>query len=48
MNASGLAEVAEKLEQLLRKVMEYAHEHSTGPTVHDRLWDIRTMIADKL
>ena len=37
-----------ELEQLLREVMEYAHEHSTGPTVHDRLLDIRTMIADNL
>ena len=37
-----------ELEQLLREVMEYAHEHSTGPTVHDQLWDIRTMIADEL
>ena len=37
-----------ELEQLLRKVMAYAHKHSTGPTVPDQLWFIRTMIADEL
>ena len=37
-----------ELEQLLREVMEYAHEHSAGPVAPDKLWDIRTMIADEL
>ena len=37
-----------ELEQLLREVMEYAHEYSTGPAAPDKLWHIRTMIADEL
>ena len=37
-----------ELEQLLRNVMAYAHKHSTGPAKPDKLWDIRTMIADEL
>ena len=37
-----------ELEQLLREVMECAHEHSTGPEAPDKLWHIRAMIAGEL
>jgi hypothetical protein len=35
--------VIERLLGVLREVGDYAHDHSTGPTVPDALWEIRAM-----
>lgn len=31
------------LEERLREIGDYAHEHSTGPAVPDALWTVREM-----
>jgi hypothetical protein len=34
---------ADRLRELLTEIAEIAHQHSTGPTVPDVLWEIRQM-----
>ena len=33
----------EGLDDVLRAIHSYAHDHSTGPTAPDALWEIRSM-----
>ena len=33
----------EELEQRLREIGDFAHDHSTGPAVPDALWEVRSM-----
>jgi hypothetical protein len=33
----------ERLREQLRKIGDYAHDHSTGPEVPDALWEVRAM-----
>lgn len=35
----------ENLKTVLHEIHSYAHDHSTGPTVPDALWEIRRMAA---
>jgi len=34
---------SKRLRRLLIEIAEYAHNHSTGPTVPDALWEVRQM-----
>jgi hypothetical protein len=33
----------EELREKIHAIGDYAHDNSTGPAVHDALWDIRSM-----
>lgn len=35
-----------KLEEALREIGDFAHSNSTGPSVPDALWEVRTMAYD--
>lgn len=35
------------LERLLMVIGDFAHDNSTGPAVHDALWDIRRMAYEQ-
>lgn len=39
---------AEKAEATLVRIANYAHDRSTGPTITDELWVIRSMALDSL
>lgn len=33
----------EELKEKIHAIGDYAHDNSTGPMVHDALWDVRSM-----
>lgn len=38
-----MEEEIKRLNDLLIEIGDYAHEHSTGPTVPDAMWTVRRM-----
>lgn len=45
MFADALKRIDE-LEERLREIGDFAHEHSSGPVVPDALWEVRSMAYD--
>lgn len=44
--ARPVDERVRELEEALRQIGDYAHDHSTGPAVPDALWEVRSMAYD--
>jgi hypothetical protein len=43
LQRDGATAEIKRLRELLTQIAEYAHKHSTGPTVPDALWEVRQM-----